>query len=226
MSVDITSRDSSAPTTADVRAAAEALKQAIDRHLQAVENRGGEQDEQVQDTYAALHAAAEVYDDLLFEVHDEVTPFSFVSAPVEGPQGGEVDSISIVARRDYDIADGSGCCRPGGPCSPRTRRRPTSSRAWTTRHQPWRCSSTGTSSKASTRAEESGLRSRRRHDVVAPSAQPARGDEDWLDAPFVAVADVDVIYRIDVDPADAEWNPPNPATIMAKRSRHAVIRRP
>ena len=106
MSVDITSRDSSAPTTADVRAAAEALKQAIDRHLQAVENRGGEQDEQVQDTYAALHAAAEVYDDLLFEVHDEVTPFSFVSAPVEGPQGGEVDSISIVARRDYDIADG------------------------------------------------------------------------------------------------------------------------
>jgi hypothetical protein len=33
---------------------------------------------------------------------------------------------------------------------------------------------------------------------------PPRGDEDWLDAPFVAVADADVIYRIDVDPADAD----------------------
>jgi hypothetical protein len=204
MSVDITSRDSSAPTTADVRAAAEAVKQAIDRHLQAVEDRGGEQDEQVQDTYAALHAAAEVYDDLLFEVHDEVTPFSFVSAPVEGPQAGEVDSISIVARRDYDIADRERLLSAGRALF-----------AGDTEAAEVVESVDDASSAVAVlfdryelegfdaRAEESGLLPAGATTWLLPGL-PARGDEDWLDAPFVAVAGADVIYRIDVDPADAE----------------------
>ena len=53
------------------------------------------------------------------------------------------------------------------------------------------------------RAEESGLLPAGATTWVLPGLPP-RGDEGWLDAPFVAVADADVIYRIDVDPADAD----------------------
>src|SRR5215475_3094507 len=62
-------------TPTDVRAAAEALKAAIDAHLAAVEARGGEADPVVQEAYTVLHDAAAAYDDVLFEVYDEVTPF-------------------------------------------------------------------------------------------------------------------------------------------------------
>ena len=180
------------------------MKQAIDRHLQAVENRGGEQDEQVQDAYAALHAAAEVYDDLLFEVHDEVTPFSFVSAPVEGPEAGEIGSISVVARRDYDIVDGEQLLSIGRSLFASDQEAaevvdsvddlPSAVAVLFDRYEL---------EGFDARAEESGLLPAGATTWVLPGLPP-RGDEDWLDAPFVAVADADVIYRIDVDPADAD----------------------
>jgi hypothetical protein len=192
------------PSGADVRAAAEALKEAVDRHLQAVENRAGEQDEQVQDAYAALHAAAELYDDLLFEVHDEVTPFSFVSAPVEGPEAGGITSVSVVARRDYEIVDSERLLSAGRSLFDADQ------------EAAEVVDSVDDVSSAvavlfdryelegfDARAEESGLLPAGATTWVLPGLPP-RGDEDWLDAPFVAVADADVIYRIDVDPADAE----------------------
>jgi hypothetical protein len=192
------------PSGADVRAAAEALKEAVDRHLQAVENRAGEQDEQVQDAYAALHAAAELYDDLLFEVHDEVTPFSFVSAPVEGPEAGGITSVSVVARRDYEIVDSERLLSAGRSLFDADQ------------EAAEVVDSVDDVSSAvavlfdryelegfDARAEESGLLPAGATTWVLPGLPP-RGEEDWLDAPFVAVADADVIYRIDVDPADAE----------------------
>jgi hypothetical protein len=194
----------SPPNAADVRAAAEALKLAIDRHLEAVENRSGEQDEKVQDTYAALHAAAEVYDDLLFEVHDEVTPFSFVSAPVEGPDAGDIDAVSIVARRDYEIVDRERLLAAGRALF-----------ADDTEAAEVVDSVEDASSAVAVlfdryelegfdaNAEQAGLLPAGATTWVLPGLPP-RGDEDWLDAPFVAVADADVIHRIDVDPADAE----------------------
>jgi hypothetical protein len=51
----------------DARAAAERLKSAIDRHLDACIDKGGEEDPTVQSAYDALREAAKSYDDLLFD---------------------------------------------------------------------------------------------------------------------------------------------------------------
>lgn len=67
--------DAAQPTAAEVRAAADAVKAAIDHHLAAVERRSGDDDPAVYDAFNALAAAAEVYDELLYDRHDEVTPF-------------------------------------------------------------------------------------------------------------------------------------------------------
>jgi hypothetical protein len=97
-----------------VPAAAEALKAAIDRHLAAVVARRGEDDPDVQDAYEALRAAAEAYDDVLFDVHDEVTPFEFAEPEADLPGGPDDDlddlpvvpeSFSVLLRRDYDLVD-------------------------------------------------------------------------------------------------------------------------
>lgn len=57
----------------------DALKQALDAHLAAVEARAGENDPRVQAAYDALASAGEAYDDALFSAYEEVTPFG----PVE-----------------------------------------------------------------------------------------------------------------------------------------------
>lgn len=67
--------DAAQPTAAEVRAAAEAVKAAIDRHLDAVERRTGDDDPAVYEAFNSLAAAAEVYDELLYDRYDEVTPF-------------------------------------------------------------------------------------------------------------------------------------------------------
>ncbi|MFE1349809.1 hypothetical protein ACFW57_35055, partial [Streptomyces sp. NPDC058757] len=67
--------DAAQPTAAEVRAAAEAVKTALDRHLAAVERRTGDDDTAVYEAFNALAAAAETYDELLYDRYDEVTPF-------------------------------------------------------------------------------------------------------------------------------------------------------
>lgn len=66
--------DADLPTVAEVRAAAEAVKAALDRHLAAVEHRIGDEDPDVYAAFNELAAAAEVYDELLYDRYDEVTP--------------------------------------------------------------------------------------------------------------------------------------------------------
>lgn len=95
-----------APTALEVRAAAEALKTAIDRHLAAVESRVDELDPAVLEAFDALAAAAEEYDELLYTVHDEVTPFEVPAEPsavYSGPE--EVEAFSVLIRRDYLVVD-------------------------------------------------------------------------------------------------------------------------
>ena len=104
----------SAPPTPDgVRAAAAAVKAAIDRHLDAVVARSGQAgsggDAAVQEAFDALQAAAETYDDLLFEVYEEVTPFES-GAGDAAPEGmGDMDEappvVSVFLRRDYAVSD-------------------------------------------------------------------------------------------------------------------------
>ncbi|MEU9063052.1 hypothetical protein AB0D13_30370 [Streptomyces sp. NPDC048430] len=100
--------DAAQPTAAEVRAAADAVKTALDRHLQAVERRTGDDDPAVYDAFNALAAAAEVYDELLYDRYDEVTPFEIPAAedslpPYAGPE--EPHAVSVLVRRDYAVAE-------------------------------------------------------------------------------------------------------------------------
>ncbi|MGW2744470.1 hypothetical protein [Streptomyces sp. NPDC001450] len=100
--------DAAQPTAAEVRAAAEAVKTALDRHLAAVERRSGEDDPAVYEAFNELAAAAEAYDELLYDRYDEVTPFEIPGAddslpPYAGPE--EPNAISVLIRRDYSVAE-------------------------------------------------------------------------------------------------------------------------
>ncbi|EFL42232.1 conserved hypothetical protein [Streptomyces griseoflavus Tu4000] len=103
-----TMSDAAQPTAAEVRAAAEAVKTAIDRHLAAVESRSGEDDPAVYEAFNQLAAAAETYDELLYDRHDEVTPFEIPGAeealpPYTGPE--EPHGLSVLIRRDYAVVE-------------------------------------------------------------------------------------------------------------------------
>ncbi|MFF9279988.1 hypothetical protein [Streptomyces griseosporeus] len=99
--------DAAQPTAAEVRAAAEAVKTALDRHLAAVERRSGEDDPAVYEAFNQLAAAAEAYDELLYDRYDEVTPFEIPGGeempPYTGPE--EPNALSVLIRRDYAVGD-------------------------------------------------------------------------------------------------------------------------
>ncbi|WP_055553338.1 hypothetical protein [Streptomyces sp. NBRC 110028] len=99
--------DAAQPSAAEVRAAAEAVKVALDRHLDAVERRSGEGDPAVYAAFNELAAAAEVYDELLYDTYDEVTPFEIPgddSLPAyAGPD--EPSALSVLIRRDYAVVE-------------------------------------------------------------------------------------------------------------------------
>ncbi|WP_217214389.1 hypothetical protein [Streptomyces sp. AC550_RSS872] len=100
--------DAVQPTAAEVRAAAEAVKTALDRHLAAVERRSGEDDPAVYEAFNELASAAETYDELLYDRYDEVTPFEIPGAedalpPYTGPE--EPNALSVLIRRDYAVAE-------------------------------------------------------------------------------------------------------------------------
>ncbi|MGY0063250.1 hypothetical protein ACWY4P_43070 [Streptomyces sp. LZ34] len=99
--------DAAQPSAAEVRAAAEAVKAALDRHLDAVERRSGEDDQAVYAAFNKLAAAAEVYDELLYDAYDEVTPFEIPgddSLPAyTGPE--EPSALSVLIRRDYAVIE-------------------------------------------------------------------------------------------------------------------------
>ncbi|MEW2404614.1 hypothetical protein [Streptomyces sp. NPDC046862] len=96
--------DAAQPTAAEVRAAAEAVKTALDRHLAAVEQRTGEDDPAVYEAFNELAAAAEEYDELLYDRYDEVTPFE-IPGTVPSYAGPEPDAISVLIRRDYTVVE-------------------------------------------------------------------------------------------------------------------------
>jgi hypothetical protein len=95
------------PTVAEVRAAVEAVKAALDRHLEAIENRTGEDDPAVYAAFESLASAAETYDELLYDTYDEVTPFEVPAGDsmpeYTGPEDPE--AISVLIRRDYTIIE-------------------------------------------------------------------------------------------------------------------------
>src|SRR6266511_3044116 len=96
--------------TDQVRMAAQRLTSALDAHLRAVEKRSGEQDPLVQQAYRALREASAAYDDVLFDVHGEVTPFALAEpAPHEtfevAPHAGDQPRLSLLSRTDVAVED-------------------------------------------------------------------------------------------------------------------------
>jgi hypothetical protein len=100
------------PTVAEVRAAVETLKAALDRHLDAIETRSGEDDPGVYTAFEALASAAESYDELLYDRYDEVTPFEVPAGDgvpeYDGPESPQ--AISVLIRRDYTIVEPERLC--------------------------------------------------------------------------------------------------------------------
>ncbi|WP_166350335.1 hypothetical protein [Phytoactinopolyspora limicola] len=102
---------------ARLQTALDDLTDALENHLEACVARSGEGDMAVQAAYTALRHAAERYDDLLFELREEVTPWEFPEGPhvdieYEDPDA-EPASVGVFVRRDYDIVDGDELLRAG-----------------------------------------------------------------------------------------------------------------
>ncbi|THA27206.1 hypothetical protein E4198_23435 [Streptomyces sp. RKND-216] len=110
--------DAEQPTAAEVRAAADAVKAALDRHLEAVERRaeassGGvadpAADTAVHAAFDELAAAGEAYDELLYDAYDEVTPFEIPGGDTMPDYTGpdEPRALSVLIRRDYTVTEPS-----------------------------------------------------------------------------------------------------------------------
>ncbi|MCZ2525816.1 hypothetical protein GQS52_22620 [Streptomyces sp. SCUT-3] len=99
--------DAAQPTVDEVRAAAEAVKAALDRHLAAVENRSGANDPAVYAAADALARAVDAYDQALDDGHGELLPFEVPVGETlpayAGPE--EPEAVSVLIRRDYLVAD-------------------------------------------------------------------------------------------------------------------------
>ncbi|MFD7624702.1 hypothetical protein ACFV7Q_01435 [Streptomyces sp. NPDC059851] len=190
--------DAALPTVAEVRAAAEAVKAAIDRHLAAVESRIGDEDPAVYAAFNELAAAAEEYDELLYDRYDEVTPFEIPTpedgAPYRGP--AEPAAFSVLIRRDYTVA------KPARLIAQADR---------VARHdrEAERVHDGGTAGalgvlfgeyepdEIASRAKDFGLEEGDSTLWIAASHEAAEPGE-WLGSPFAGIDPQDVLHRFDV----------------------------
>ncbi|MEU0936710.1 MULTISPECIES: hypothetical protein [unclassified Embleya] len=194
------------PTPEQVRVAADVLKSAIDDHLAAVEARQGESDPAVFAAYDALAAAAEAYDELLYDAYDEVTPFEVPGnseeAEYEGPTNPE--AVTVLIRRDYVIKDlitlvdharradaETGDAEP--PASPRDTGTDSASSAVAVLFDVYE------PDEIAQRAEELGLEPG--DSTLWVSAIEPTEPGEWLDAPFDDADPRSIIYRFETSTA-------------------------
>ncbi|MDB1089042.1 hypothetical protein PJ985_15885 [Streptomyces sp. ACA25] len=214
-------------TAAEVRAAAEALKQALDRHLEAVERRASTADTDVDaadradgevfTAFNELAAAGEVYDELLYDVYDEVTPFEVpgtdATTAYTGPEDPE--TLSVLIRRDYAVVDQRRLLAQA--------ERVTALDPESAVDQPGGSEAAGHSMYAAlgvlfgefepdeiaTRHQEFGLEEGDATTwVVASEDRPEPGE--WLAAPFEGIDPESVVCRFDVSEAFDEEDPKSP----------------
>lgn len=97
--------------------ALETLVGALREHLDAALKRSRDGDTAAQAAYTRLRAAATEYDDLLFDLTQEVTPWEFIKRDGESPEfedrGAAPDAVSVLVRRDYGLADPVGLLEAG-----------------------------------------------------------------------------------------------------------------
>ena len=95
---------------ARLTAALDDLTDALEAHLVACTRRTGEADPAVQAAYTALREAASRYDDVLFTLLDEVTPWEFAEGPHvevehDGADEAAAETLGVLVRRDYAMED-------------------------------------------------------------------------------------------------------------------------
>ena len=107
----------SQPDASRLHAVLDDLTDALEAHLDACLARTGEADVAVQSAYTALRHAAARYDDLLFDMIDEVTPWEFPEGPHTDVEYEDEDAlpgtIGVLVRRDYDLVDDDELVRAG-----------------------------------------------------------------------------------------------------------------
>jgi hypothetical protein len=185
-------------TPAEVRQAAEALKTAIDAHLRAVEARVDELDPAVLEAFDALAAAAEEYDELLYAVHDEVTPFEVMAEPQPDYAGSdEIEALSVFIRRDYLVADPDALA-----AAARTAAEGVDPETVTTRTALLDIFDSYDADEIAYRAEELGLQPG--DSTMWVVAADPEGVVGWHDDPFSEVDTDLVVYRDDVIDEEAE----------------------
>lgn len=185
-------------TPAEVRQAAEALKSAIDAHLRAVEARVDELDPAVLEAFDALAAAAEEYDELLYAVHDEVTPFEVMAEPQPDYAGSdEIEALSVFIRRDYLVADPDALA-----AAARTAAEGVDPETATTRTALLDIFDSYDADEIAYRAEELGLQPG--DSTMWVVAADPEGVVGWHDDPFSEVPTDLVLYRDDVIDEEAE----------------------
>ena len=185
-------------TPAEVRQAAEALKSAIDAHLRAVEARVDELDPAVLEAFDALAAAAEEYDELLYAVHDEVTPFEVMAEPQADYAGSdEIEALSVFIRRGYLVADPDALA-----AAARTAAEGVDPETATTRTALLDIFDSYDADEIAYRAEELGLQPG--DSTMWVVAADPEGVVGWHDDPFSEVDTDLVLYRDDVIDEEAE----------------------
>lgn len=203
-----------------LHAALDELTDALEAHLAAVLRRAGEADPAVQAAYTVLRDAAARYDDLLFELTDEVTPWEFPEGPhlqveYEDPTSAP-DFVGLLVRRDYALADPAGLLLAGReayaelyPDDPDEAAKADVSHPGRALYQLLHAYGVDGLDR---RAEEAGLAPR--GGTVWVQAMDA-GDADTLVAdPFGVADDEMLIYRLDevlhpADPADVPDDVPD-----------------
>lgn len=86
------------------RAAAAQFVTALERHLEAIERRSGENDAAVNDSFNALREACLAYDEALYDTFDEVLPFEVVDY-VEDDDEDDEDEDDEEDEDDDDLED-------------------------------------------------------------------------------------------------------------------------
>ncbi|MFF4960829.1 hypothetical protein [Streptomyces sp. NPDC001222] len=192
--------DAAQPTAAEVRAAAEAVKTALDRHLAAVERRTGEDDPAVYEAFNELAAAAEEYDELLYDRYDEVTPFEIPGAedalpPYAGPE--EPNALSVLIRRDYAVVEPQRLLTQARRVEDADEDAPPESSAGTVHGALGVIFGEFEPDEIATRHKEFGLEEGDSTLWVTAADEPAEPGE-WLEAPFEQIDPQRVVCRFDV----------------------------
>ncbi|MEU6094638.1 hypothetical protein [Streptomyces sp. NPDC047079] len=192
--------DAAQPTAAEVRAAAEAVKTALDRHLAAVERRTGEDDPAVYEAFNELAAAAEEYDELLYDRYDEVTPFEIPGAedalpPYAGPE--EPNALSVLIRRDYAVAEPQRLLAQAQRVEDADEDGPLESSSGTVHGALGVLFGEFEPDEIASRHKEFGLEEGDSTLWVTATDEPAEPGE-WLEAPFEQVDPQRVVCRFDV----------------------------